>query len=453
MNLKPFPSCSFSRVLFARCYSSARFKKIKLISLDWTRPKDPPLSLGHASILANLHAHHIDVHEKSWSVNNPDFHVEEVLDFIFTSVKPDTDVALGAFVWNEQHIQKITKSLKTHRFSGRIILGGPQISYVKQDIEKYYPYADVFIRGYAEVALVQLLLSKDPYPMIQGVHYANKPSLNLSAVADLNHLPSPYIIGLLPKQTFMRWETQRGCPFRCSFCQHRESDPSHKRRTFSHNRIQEEIDWLISDNIIQDLAILDPTFNSGDQYLPILKEFARQKYTGKLSLQCRIEMVKPEFLDLVQTINQTGRVVLEFGLQSIHKQEQRIIQRPNNMSKITNIMKDIESRNIESEISLIFGLPLQTLQSFKESVQFCIDLNIKVIHAFPLMLLRGTPLYEQKHALQLVESSDVQFDDIPRIQKDIPHVISSPSFTFEEWLKMGEIAEDLQKHNPKKVLK
>lgn len=65
------------------------------------------------------------------------------------------------------------------------------------------------------------------------------------------------------------------------------------------------------------------------------------------------------------------------------------------------------------------------------------------------MLLRGTPLYEQKHALKLIESTDVHFDDIPRIQKDIPHVVSSPSFTYEEWLKMGEIAEELEKYNLK----
>lgn len=76
-------------------------------------------------------------------------------------------------------------------------------------------------------------------------------------------------------------------------------------------------------------------------------------------------------------------------------------------------------------------------------------MNISTIHAFPLMLLRGTPLYEQKHALKLVESTDVRFDEIPRIQKDIPHVVSSPSFTYEEWLKMGKIAEELEKNTIK----
>lgn len=437
-----YPHCHLKLIKGKRFGSN--YRQIKLISLDWTRPKDPPLSLGHASIVANLLANSIDVKERSWSVNHPEFHVNDVLEFIFSSYDANTDVAFGAFVWNEHHVQSILQSLKSHKFPGRIILGGPQISYVKANLEQFYPNADIFIRGYGEDALVQLLKSTEVFPLIRGVHYANQPSLHTSAVADLNHLPSPFLSGLLPKQKFLRWETQRGCPFRCSFCQHRESDPSQKRRAFPVSRIQQEIEWMTSDNVVEDLAILDPTFNSGDQYMQILEQFASAKYRGKISLQCRIEMIKPEFLDLVEAINQNGRVVLEFGLQTIHKHEQQIIQRPNNLRKISSILADIQNRRIETEISLIFGLPGQTLQSFEESVSFCKELNVPTIHAFPLMLLRGTPLFEQKDSLQLVESSDVKFEHIPRIQQDIPHVISSPTFSYEDWLRMGEIAERLE---------
>jgi radical SAM superfamily enzyme len=423
-------------------------RKIKVVSLDWTRPKDPPLSLGHASIIANLKAHQIDVSERSWSVNSPEFQTHEVLDFVFTSVDSNTDVAFGAFVWNEKYLQEILKKIKAKKFPGRVILGGPQISYVKTNIESFYPEADIFIRGYAKDVLSQLLLSSDPFPSIRGIHYAGQPSLNLSALSDLNQLPSPFLTDILSKQRFLRWETQRGCPFRCSFCQHRESDPTQKRRAFPPARLQKEIKWLTEDNIVQDLAILDPTFNSGDQYLQVLEQFARLQYRGKLALQCRMEMVKPEFLDLIEAINQTGQVVLEFGLQTVHKAEQQIIQRPNNLRRVAAVVEDLHKRNIESEISLIFGLPGQTLQSFQESVSFCQDqLCIPTIHAFPLMLLRGTPLYEQKQQLQLVESSDVHFDQIPRVQQDIPHVISSPSFSFQDWLRMGEIAEALETRN------
>lgn len=419
-----------------------------LIALDWTRPKDPPLSLGHASILANLQAHNIDVKTGSWSVNHTSFNEKVVIDFVL-SLSPtiNTYVSFGVFVWNEGYVQKIIKSLKTYNFPGKIILGGPQISYIKEKIESFYPDSDIFIRGYAEDVLTKFLLEEDNFPIIRGIHYANQPSTNLSAVADLSLLPSPFLSGVLSRQRFIRWETQRGCPFRCSFCQHRESDPSQIRRVFPSERIKEEIDWLVAGNIVQDIAVLDPTFNAGDAYYAILSQFADKKYKGKLALQCRLEMVTPEFLELVQAININGQVVLEFGLQTIHKNEQYFIQRPNNMNKVSKILQEVEKSRIESEVSLIFGLPGQTLQSFQDSINFCKDLGVKIIHAFPLMLLRGTSLYERKKELGLVESTDVNFLHIPRIQVDIPHVITSPTFTYDDWLKMGEFAEELEIQN------
>lgn len=226
---------------FAKC-SSTRMRNLILISLDWTRPKDPPLSLGHASILSNLRHHHINVREHSWAVNDPNFSPHHVSNFIMKNLKDShTDVALGTFVWNEKSIQTILNDLKKHQFPGRIILGGPQISYVKKGLEEFYPQADVFIRGYAENPLAELMKSDmDSLPSIKGVHYARQFDLGLSASAELDDLPSPFLTGLIKPQRFIRWETQRGCPFRCAFCQHRESDTFIKRRQFPLSRILQE---------------------------------------------------------------------------------------------------------------------------------------------------------------------------------------------------------------------
>ena len=71
------------------------------------------------------------------------------------------DIGLGMFVWNDSPMKKIMKELKmSNMFSGRIILGGSQISYTKNEIENFYPHADVFIRGYAEEALARIMLAE-----------------------------------------------------------------------------------------------------------------------------------------------------------------------------------------------------------------------------------------------------------------------------------------------------
>lgn len=438
---------AYSR-LFSSCAQRPQ-RRLILISLDWTRPKDPPMSLGHASILANLQQKNLDVIEKSFAVNKTDFSTKQVIDFISKNARENgnCDLALGAFIWNEPALQAIIPELRRTGFKDRIILGGPQVSYVKNGVENYYPLADIFIRGYAEEALAQLMMSKEDKPTIPGVHYAKEPDLGMSAKINFEDSPSPLLNGQIKPQRFIRWEAQRGCPFRCSFCQHRESDSSQQRRHFKKSRIMQEIEWLSADPIIQDIAILDPTFNSGPNYLSILKEFYIQKYQGKLSLQARMEMVTPEFLDAVEKLNQHGEAVLEFGLQTIHRAEQDLIERPNNLRKVIKTLADTKERKIPTEVSLIFGLPGQTVESFQASVDFCKEQAAGKIYAFPLMLLRGTALHDKKHELGLVESCDFHFDEIPRIQRGIPQVVASRSFSFTQWQQMAQIAAELEEYN------
>uniref|UniRef100_A0AC34RRS4 Radical SAM core domain-containing protein n=1 Tax=Panagrolaimus sp. JU765 TaxID=591449 RepID=A0AC34RRS4_9BILA len=424
-------------------------KRLILVALDWTRPKDPPMSLGHASILANLLKNNIDVVEKSWSVNHENFQSSDVVDFVMKNATKNSHFGIGAYVWNELHVQKIIKALKASTFSGKIIIGGPQISYLKSNLEKYYPEANIFVRGYAENALTQYMLSSDSHPQIKGIHYANTPDMSQSAQADLDSLPSPILNELILPQNFIRWETQRGCPFKCSFCQHRESSlggEALKRRNFGDSRIAAEIQWL-SNNKIGDLAVLDPTFNSGPKHVEIINQLNEHGFSGKIALQIRPEMIKPDFMDAIIKLNQQAKVVLEFGLQTIHKNEMKLINRMNNLKKVEQAVADCKANNIEVELSIIYGLPTQTLDSFKQTVEYCIDLKPNVLHAFPLMLLRGTELYENKEKFGLVEGFETPQVTTIRQQDGIPHVIASPSFSTEDWRKMANIADQIEEMN------
>ena len=338
-------------------------RNLLLLALDWTRPKDPPLSLGHASIFTNLKLNGVKVQEMSYSVNNPSFNPLDVCDSILKNTDEFTDIGIGAYVWNEKAVQIILKELRNRNFKGRIIMGGPQISYVKDNHEKYYREADIFVKGYAEEAMLKLMTT--PFenkskikPGILGIKYSGEPFLGKSANVNLEEIPSVYLNNIIKPQKFIRWESQRGCPFKCSFCQHRESDSVFmKRKQFNEDRIFKEIEWICNNKVIEDIAVLDPTFNSGNKYLEILSCFISNGYKGKLSLQTRMEMVNDEFLNLVEKLNQHGQCVLEFGLQTIHSEEQKIIERPNNMKKVDRIINQINSMNIPYEVSIIYGLP------------------------------------------------------------------------------------------------
>lgn len=364
-------------------------------------------------------------------------------------VQSTTDFAIGAFVWNDVHVVEIMEKLRLRDFRGRIIVGGPQVSYVSDNrfLEAQYPDADIFVRGYAEDVMVSLMSSSEVEKQLpKGVYCRGTATAECDkAEVNFESLPSPFLSGLIAPQRFIRWETQRGCPFRCSFCQHRQPEKSQlKSRRFARSRVDQEIEWICDHPVIADIAVVDPTFNTGLDHVHTINMLTDGGYRGEISLQCRAELVKDEFLRAIKRLHLQARPVLEFGLQTIHEQEQQYIDRPTNLQKIEcNLRKCLDS-GIPIEVSLIFGLPGQTLESFQQSVRFCQDLGVPTIRAFPLMLLRGTKLFDRKHELGLVESCDPADPSIDRVQEGIPHVVSSKTFSRRDWEHMAAIAADLE---------
>ena len=120
----------------------------------------------------------------------------------------------------------------------------------------------------------------------------------------------------------------------------------------------------------------------------------------------------------------------EFGLQTTNDEEGKAIGRPNRLDMAERVIEKLKARNIPFEVSLIYGLPKQTLASFRESLSWCWRQQVPVIRAWPLMILRGTELDKQREEFGLVESDN----------EAIPHVIASNSFTLQEYCQMEGLA-------------
>lgn len=74
------------------------------------------------------------------------------------------------------------------------------------------------------------------------------------------------------------------------------------------------------------------------------------------------------------------------------------------------------------------------------TLEWCQTHTTAKVISFPLMLLRGTPLYYRKNELQLVEGIR-HFTHTHRISDNIPHVISTPTMTEKDWWKMGTFSQ------------
>lgn len=406
-----------------------RAHRLVLLSLDWLRPKDPRVSLGHASLRARLaRVPDLEVVPVTVAVNAPDFDRAALLTTLLGAVAGGADLAIGVYIWAEPVVQWLLPALRQAGFTGRIVLGGPQISYAPAGIDAVYPDADGFVRGYGEDALAAVVASPTP-SAIAGVSWRGAPERPGSASIDLDALPSPILSGVAPVQPFMRWETQRGCIFACTFCQHRESGVRLRQRLLAGERVAAEVDALVAGGA-QEIAILDPIFHTNPAAVDILTRFARRGYTGRLSLQSRFELIDDAFLDACGKV----RVRLEFGLQTIHDSEMRAVSRMNDLVAADAVIAKLHARGIPFEVSLIYGLPTQTLASFEASVRWCLERGVRVVRAFPLMLLRGTGLERDRAKWNLQESDDA-----------IPVVVGSDTFSRAEWEQMRDLADRLER--------
>lgn len=410
-------------------------KKLLIISFDLIREGESNKSLAISSLIAYL---------KNDKRYGEDFVVQDLSIDMFklsnktqaNDLKPHFEgldfskidfIALSAYIWNEYLTNNLMYLLrKDFGFSGSFILGGYQISY-SNNPEEEYPEAEYFISGYAEEGLQKILIG-----------HVNNARIN--SIVDFNQVPSPYLTNELiitPNQKMVRMETKRGCPYRCSFCAHRDLTYN---KVFKHqlDKVFSEIAFF-KEMKVKKINIIDPIFNAGDQYLAVMEEFVRTNSTSLISIQTRFETIIGEkgdkFLNYCEQLN----INLEFGLQTAVQSESNLIKRKNNPDKIKTVMAKLNERGIKYEISLIYGLPMQTLDSFKQSIDFVLENKCTNVTAFPLMLLKGTELYQEKSKYGFVEEEMGEYN--------IPIVTKSNSFTEKDWFQMKLIASNLLPNN------
>lgn len=406
-------------------------KKLLIISFDFIRNEDPEISLAMGSILASIkndsdygRGFTLDHSSVNMFDIDKDCSSEDLIKHISINDFKNYDfIAISAYVWSESLLHKLQKYIrKEGLFKGKFILGGYQISYSDKPQEEYHD-CEYFIQGYGENAFLKILKGEV------------KPGLVKSAL-DFESIPSPYLSGEIKvnyKQEKVRLETKRGCPFSCSFCAHRDLT-GNKVLNKSLDNVFKELSFF-KNKKVKKINILDPIFNSGNRYIAIMEEMIRLKLKSKISIQARFETIRGNkglrFLNLCKQLN----IHLEFGLQTSNKRESEIINRMNDTSHVSEIMGILNKRNISYEISLMYGLPEQTLKSFVESIEFVKSNACHNITAFPLMLLKGTDLYFEKHKYGFKEKKQGLYN--------IPFVVQTNSFRENEWQQMNNIADNL----------
>ena len=172
-----------------------------------------------------------------------------------------------------------------------------------------------------------------------------------------------------PEQQWLAtWETNRGCPFACSFCDWGSATAS-KVGAYSWARIAAEIEWLAK-NGIHHLFVCDANFGILPRDVEIAEEISAAYTRNRSHVAISVQNAKnrADRSERIQRVFQKSRAI-SFGasisLQSVNPFVLKAIKRDNiSLEAFDQLHKHYAREGLETYSDLIIGLPGESLSSF-----------------------------------------------------------------------------------------
>ena len=335
-------------------------------------------------------------------------------------ISREADVyAIGCYLWNAKLVRWLQRELTARRPDAHLLLGGPQ---VMKNARRYLPEPvdNVYIcNGEGEVTvhglLTQLAQEQADLSLVPGLSFwaggelvTTEPAPRINS---LTEIPSPFLTGVFTESeySFAILETNRGCPFRCSFCYWgaATNDKVHK---FEVERIKAELDW-ITDHGFAGIFIADANWGLAPRDVELSEYLVeRKKLTGfPMMVNMAAAKNKPARMAEITEIFVRGGLMATqpISLQSLNDETLRLVDRKNiRQETYISLQQTLRSKGISSYIELIWPLPGESYASFKEGVTKLCRSDADTLIVYPQLLLNNTPMLSRREEFGLqVESA------------------------------------------------
>ena len=296
-------------------------------------------------------------------------------------------VAFSTYVWNRNYNFKLAQRVKEINPKVFIFFGGPEPPITKKDIfSNYMPFCDVVIRGEGEYIFADLV---EKY--LQGKDYTKQMGLLINKsgevqdngpgqrINDLDDVPSPYITGIFDKilPYEKEWntviETNRGCPYKCTFCDWGSLTYS-KVKKFGLTRVFHELEWM-AENKIGYLDVADANFGifveRDNMIIDKLIEVQQQTGYPYRTGWSWAKNQKSEVVQIAKKLITSGHFNngLTISLQSLDDNTLETIKRQNmGVNKINEIFEECKNLGVPLNVELILGLPSETKETWENTM-------------------------------------------------------------------------------------
>lgn len=198
--------------------------------------------------------------------------------------------------------------------------------------------------------------------------------------------------------------TSLGCPHRCSFCMINiinrtnnapgiASADSNLFRYWQPSFMIKQLDKLAemgvtNVKIADELFVLNP-----NHFLELCKLIKERGHKFNFWAYSRVDTCKPQYLE---ALKDAGVNWLALGIENPNQSLRReFVKGGFEEVKVVDLIKDIRNAGINVIGNYIFGLPPDTHESMKDTLNFALENLTEAFNIYPAQALPGSPLYLQ----------------------------------------------------------
>lgn len=371
-------------------------------------------------------------------------------------------VFFSTYVWNIRISLEIARQIKQDRPDTIIVFGGMQVPNNVEPFLRDNPFIDIACHGEGEIPFLNILkyCTTGNWENVPSISYINEHN-NLiqnprcERISDLNTIPSPYLDGVFDpliqaypdEQWIVLWETNRGCPFSCSYCDWGAATHA-KVYTYDLERIFEEINWF-SDRKIEFIYCCDANFGILKRDSEIVQYVADNKkkygYPKALSVQNTKNSTERSY-KIQKILSDAGlNKGVTLSLQSMNRETLKSVNRQNiSIHVFQELQHKFTSDNVETYTDIILALPEETYGTFKEGVSSVIENGQhNRIQFNNLSLLPNAemddPQYQKKYDFVIRETKIINvhgsLDDADEVYETQQLVVGTNTMPPEDWVK------------------
>jgi len=370
-------------------------------------------------------------------------------------------IGFSTYIWNIRISVEIALQIKQQKPQTLIVLGGPQVPDRAEAFLRKNPFIDIVCHGEGERVFLSILenLSSWTWANVHGLSYLREDGTFVNhprapRMKDLSEIPSPYVQNIFeplmaanPQEKWLiLWETNRGCPFSCTFCDWGSATAA-KVSPFDMDKIRREILWF-AEQKIEFVFCCDANFGILPRDLEIVEYVA----------QIKQQYGYPRALSVQNTKNATERAYkvqklladaglnkgVTLSLQSVDPDTLKNVKRQNiSLASFQELQRRFTRDRVETYSDMILGLPGETYDSFANGVSYLLEngqhnrIQFNNLAVLPNSEM-GDPEYQKKYGMITVESKIINIhgslleDEIPEVQQ---LVIATETMPKEDWAK------------------